>query len=125
MKNNEENEEECDTLNDRKANDSLPCPLDLKEDKEGGELIDELESDFKESTCSMKEGSIQGSVFTLSSLALGTGAFALPIRCIQIGCFWLSLSIIIVAFITFWVLSNLIKSQELSMGKNTQHQLKE
>ena len=113
----ESNEEICGSLNDRKTNDSLPCSLNLKEDKEEGDLIDEIESDLKESTCSMKEGSIQGSVFTLSSLALGTGAFALPIRCTQIGCFWLSLSIILIAFITFWVLSNLIKSARSVHGE--------
>ena len=113
----ENNEEKGDSLNDRKTNDSLPCSSNLKEFKEEGDLIDELESDLKESTCSMKEGSIQGSVFTLSSLALGTGAFALPIRATQIGCFWLSLSIIIVAFITFWVLSNLIKSARTVHGE--------
>lgn len=113
----ENNEEKGDSLNERKTNDSLPCSSNLKEFKEEGDLIDELESDLKESTCSMKEGSIQGSVFTLSSLALGTGAFALPIRATQIGCFWLSLSIIIVAFITFWVLSNLIKSARTVHGE--------
>jgi amino acid permease len=113
----ENNEEICDSLNDRKTDDFLPCSSNLKEFKEEGDLIDELESDLKESTCSMKEGSIQGSVFTLSSLALGTGAFAIPIRCTQIGCFWFSLSIILVAFITFLVLSNLIKSARTVHGE--------
>ena len=116
MKNKEElNGEEYDSLNDRKTNSSLPCSL--QEIKEEGELIDGLESDFKESTCSMKEGSIQGSVFALSSLALGTGALALPIRCTQIGCFWLCLSIILIAFTTFWTLSNLINSARTVNGK--------
>ena len=37
----------------------------------------EIEQFEEEKTCSMKEGSIQGGIFALSSLALGTGAFSL------------------------------------------------
>ena len=33
----------------------------------------------------MKEGSLRGSVFALSSIAIGTGGFALPTRAVQIG----------------------------------------
>ncbi len=33
----------------------------------------------------MEEGSLRGSVFALSSIAIGTGGFALPTRSVQIG----------------------------------------
>ena len=64
----------------------------------------------EEKSCSMKEGSIQGSVFALSSMALGTGAFSLPIRCTQLGCFWYSISILLGAVIAYWTLTKLIES---------------
>ena len=67
----------------------------------------------EEKTCSMKEGSIQGGIFALSSLALGTGAFSLPIRCTQLGLFWSLLFIVIMAFAAFWTLSGLIKAGRL------------
>ena len=37
----------------------------------------EIEQFEEEKACSMKEGSIQGGIFALSSLALGVGAFIL------------------------------------------------
>ena len=71
------------------------------------------EDNNEEKTCSMKEGSIQGGIFALSSLALGTGAFSLPIRCTQLGLFWSLLFIVIMAFAAFWTLSGLIKAGRL------------
>ena len=86
--------------------------LNLKEIKEEEihKLAEEKDLDYKEKTCSMKEGSIQGSVFALSSIALGTGAFSLPIRCAQIGCFWYSICIFLGAFAAYWTLTKLIES---------------
>jgi amino acid permease len=72
----------------------------------------------EENTCSMKEGSIQGGVFALSSLALGTGAFSLPIRCTQLGLFWNLIIIIIGALAAYWTLSGLIKSSRKVRGED-------
>ena len=46
------------------------------------------DEEYQEKCYSMKEGSILGGVFALSSLALGTGAFSIPIRCTQLGLVW-------------------------------------
>ena len=79
----------------------------------------EQPQDFEEEkTCSMKEGSIQGGVFALSSLALGTGAFALPIRCTQLGLFWYLLLIFVGAAAAYWTLSGLIKSSRKVRGED-------
>ena len=73
-----------------------------------------LEDNNEEKTCSMKEGSIQGGIFALSSLALGTGAFSIPIRCTQLGLFWSLIFIVIMALAAFWTLSGLIKAGKLA-----------
>ena len=73
---------------------------------------------YEEKTCSMKEGSIQGGIFALSSLALGTGAFSIPIRCTQIGLVWYLLFIIIGACAAYWTLSGLIKSARRVGGED-------
>ena len=112
--------EEDDQLNKQKTSETLPDTINLnevKEEEDIDKLNDELYSDYKENICSMKAGSIQGSVFSLSSMALGTGAFALPIRCSQIGCVWFCLSIIFGSIITYWTLSNLIKSARKVYGE--------
>ena len=72
----------------------------------------------EEGACSMKEGSIQGGVFALASLALGTGAFTLPIKCTQLGLFWYLIIIIIGAFAAYWTLSGLIKSARKVNGED-------
>ena len=109
------NEEvEMDEEEDQLQNSSSKSEVILKEIKDEEELT---MSDYKESACSMKEGSIQGGVFALSSLALGTGAFSLPVRCAQVGCFWYSLAIIGGAFVAYWTLSKLIESSRTVEGK--------
>jgi len=72
----------------------------------------------EEKTCSMKEGSVQGGVFALSSLALGTGAFSIPIRCTQIGLFWYIIFILVGAAAAYWTLTNLIKSAKKINGED-------
>ena len=78
----------------------------------------ELEEIEEEKTCSMKEGSIQGSVFALSSLALGTGAFSIPIRCTQVGLVWYVLLIILGSMAAYWTLSGLIKASRKVKGED-------
>ena len=73
---------------------------------------------YEEKTCSMKEGSIQGGIFALSSLALGTGAFTLPMRCTQLGLVWYVLFIIIGAMAAYWTLSGLIKASRKVRGED-------
>ena len=76
----------------------------------------EMEPIEEEKACSMKEGSIQGAIFALSSLALGTGAFSLPIRCTQLGLVWCLLLIIISSMAAYWTLSGLIRSSRKVNG---------
>ena len=72
----------------------------------------------EEKACSMKEGSIQGGVFALSSLALGTGAFSIPIRCTQLGLFWYVIIIFIGAMAAYWTLTGLIKASRKVKGED-------
>ena len=77
----------------------------------------EQPQDFEEEkTCSMKEGSIQGGVFALSSLALGTGAFTIPIRCTQFGLFWYLILVVVGAAAAYWTLCGLIRSSRKVKG---------
>ena len=76
----------------------------------------EIEQFEEEKTCSMKEGSIQGGIFALSSLALGTGAFSLPIKCTQLGLVWNLLLIVIGAMAAYWTLSGLIRASRKVNG---------
>lgn len=110
-----QNEEvEMDEEENQLQNSSSKSEVILSDIKDEDELS---LTGYKESACSMKEGSIQGGVFALSSLALGTGAFSLPVRCAQIGCFWYSLAIIGGAFVAYWTLSKLIESSRSVEGK--------
>lgn len=79
-------------------------------EKEIKKLAETQDIIYKEKTCSLKEGSVQGSVFTLSSIAFGIGAFSLPIRCAQIGCFWYLIAIIFGGMVTYWTISILVQS---------------
>ena len=125
-KNDYEEEEEESQQNESLKNEETKKMLssermtdfNLKEikDEEINKLA--LEQDLDDKTaCSMKEGSIQGSVFSLSALALGIGAFSLPIRCSQLGCFWYSISIVLGAVAAYWTLSNLIQSARVVKGE--------
>ena len=114
-----QNEEvEMDEEEDQLQNQKDQSEVHLNEFKDEDVLTRDPDYyNYKESACSMKEGSIQGGVFALSSLALGTGAFSLPVRCAQIGCFWYSLAIIFGAIIAYWTLSKLIESSRVIKGK--------
>ena len=52
----------------------------------------------------METGSLRGSIFGLSSIALGTGCFSLPLRCTQIGLINGIILIIIGAIISYWTM---------------------
>ena len=114
-KNSKDNEETTkDTKDDE--NEFLPKGdlenLVINEDKL------EEEEKFEEKTCSFKEGSLLGGIFSLSSIALGPGAFSLPIRCTQLGLFWFIVFIIIAAFVTYWSMSGLIKAARKVNGED-------
>ena len=98
---------EINLISERESIDSNPNQIN---DGKISKLNENENSDYKESTCSIKEGSVQGCAFTLSAIALGTGSFSLPVRCTQIGCFWYSIAIIIGAYASYWTLSILIKA---------------
>ena len=78
--------------------------------------ITDVDEDYQEKCYSMKEGSILGGVFALSSLALGTGAFSIPIRCTQLGCVWYILLLFAGASAAYWTLTGLIRSSRLVRG---------
>ena len=93
--------------------------INSRNTKDSSQISEEFKGEkFEEGTCSMKEGSIQGGVFALSSLALGTGAFTLPIRCTQLGFFWYVLLIIIGALAAYWTLCGLIKASRKVKGED-------
>ena len=52
----------------------------------------------------METGSLRGSIFGLSSIALGTGCFSLPLRCTQIGLINGIILLIIGAILSYWTL---------------------
>lgn len=110
----QQNEETKNMLSNERMTD---FNLNEVKDDEISKLTSEHDLYEQEKTCSMKEGSIQGSVFTLSSMALGTGAFSLPIRCTQLGCFWYSILIILGAFAAYWTLSRLIQAARTVKGE--------
>ena len=78
--------------------------------------IGDVDEEYKEKCYSMKEGSILGGVFALSSLALGTGAFSIPIRCTQLGCVWYILLLFAGAAAAYWTLTGLIRSSRCVKG---------
>ena len=117
----------------KKSNDESKNSKDNKETKEDeneflpkGDLEDlvinedklEEEEKFEEKKCSMKEGSLLGGIFALSSIALGPGAFSLPIRCTQLGLVWFIVFLIIAAFVTYWSMSGLIKAARKVRGED-------
>ncbi len=82
-------------------------------------LVDEKDQEkFEEKTCSMKEGSVLGGIFAISSLALGPGAFSLPIRCTQLGLIWYMILIVFAAWATYWTLSGMIRSARTVRGED-------
>ena len=104
------NQEKKDDVNLISAGETNNMDLNEINEEEVFKLAEGQDSKYKEKTCSMKEGSIQQSVFSLSSIALGTGAFSLPIRCSQVGCFWYCIAIILGGVAAYWTLSRLIES---------------
>ena len=111
----EENQEKESNKNEEligKISNAQESDLNLDEIKEDEiqKLTEEKNLDYKDETCSMKEGSIQGSVFSLSSITLGTAGFSLPIRCAQIGCFWYSICIFLGAYASYWTITKLVES---------------
>lgn len=101
-----ENNEEI--LNNRETKDSIQIHSNLDD-------ID-IDGEYEEKCYSMKEGSILGGVFALSSLALGAGAFSIPIRCVQLGCFWYIILIFCGAAAAYWSLTGLIRSSRVING---------
>ena len=76
-----------------------------------------INDDYLEETgCSMKEGSVNGGIFGLSSLALGTGAFSIPFYCTKLGLFWFIIFIILGSAAAYWTLTGLIKSSRRCKG---------
>jgi amino acid permease len=128
---NEENNESNDSTNNKDHNKSNEeTTKDTKDDENEflpkGDIDEDLiisedkleEEKFEEKSCSMKEGSLLGGIFALSSIALGPGAYSLPIRCTQLGLVWFIVFIIIAAFVTYWSMSGLIKAARKVRGED-------
>ena len=60
----------------------------------------------------MKEGSLRGSIFTMSSFALGSGCFSFAIKMTQFGCVWFTLAIIIGGLATYWSISGMYEASK-------------
>ena len=116
--NKEHNKSNEETTKDTKDDENEFLPKgDIDEDLIISE--DKLEEEkFEEKSCSMKEGSLLGGIFALSSIALGPGAYSLPIRCTQLGLVWFIVFIIIAAFVTYWSMSGLIKAARKVRGED-------
>ena len=123
--NNEENPEEKP---EEKKEELIPTeeekPNEIPENRETKDSVQIhsdpdlliIDEEIEEKCYSMKEGSILGGVFALSSLALGTGAFSIPIRCTQLGLVWYILFIFASATAAYWTLTGLIKSSRSVNG---------
>jgi amino acid permease len=92
-------------ISERESNDANQNKINSD-----SKLTEEQDEIYKESTCSIKEGSVQGCALSLSAIGLGIGSFGLPMRCTQVGCFWYSLSIIVGAIASYWTMAKLIES---------------
>lgn len=60
----------------------------------------------------MKDGSIRGAIFSVSSLALGTGCLSLPVRFTQMSLTLGAIFLAVGALVAFWTLTLMIKSAE-------------
>ena len=110
---------ENETTKDTKEDENEYIPKgDIKDLVLSTELLDKKDENYEEKSCSMKEGSILGGIFALSSLALGPGAFSIPIRCTQLGLCWYVAFIIIAAIATYWTLAGLIKAGRTVKGED-------
>ena len=101
-----------------KEKESLISAINSRNTKDTMRNSEQPDENYEEKTCSMSEGSIQGGVFALSSLALGTGAFSIPIRCTQLGLFWYLIFIVVGATAAYWTLTGLIKSARKVRGED-------
>ena len=66
----------------------------------------------------MEAGSIRGSIFAISSLALGTGCLSLPIRFTQMGMVWGLVFLTIAGGIAYWTLTLMIEAAKNSKEKD-------
>ena len=73
----------------------------------------------------MKEGSLRGSVFAISAVAIGTGCFSLPIRCAHIGLIFGVCILLFGAFCAYWSLTSMIHAARKSKEKDYSRIVKE
>ena len=73
----------------------------------------------------MKEGSLRGSVFAISAVAIGTGCFSLPIRCAHIGLIFGVCLLLFGAFCAYWSLTSMIHAARKSKEKDYSRIVKE
>ena len=101
-----------------KEKESLLSAINSRNTKDTMRNSEQPDENYEEKTCSMSEGSIQGGVFALSSLALGTGAFSIPIKCTQLGLFWYLIFIVVGATAAYWTLTGLVRSARKVRGED-------
>ena len=66
----------------------------------------------------MNQGSLRGSIFALSSIALGTGCLSLPLRCTQIGLINGIILLLFGAIFSYWTLCCMDKAARKSKYKD-------
>ncbi len=66
----------------------------------------------------MNQGSLRGSIFSLSSIALGTGCLSLPLRCTQIGLINGIILLLFGAIFSYWTLCCMDKAARKSKYKD-------
>jgi hypothetical protein len=105
-------EQIVDQLNDNHDRDNL---INSQDRESHADLKDESSSDRKRTLyqrlfSKMEAGSLRGSVFAMSSLALGTGCLALPQKFEQMSLLAALIVIILGSFAAYWSLTLMIKA---------------
>ena len=112
-----EDENNPDKINDNSERSSSfeVRPLDINPD-EKEDVPESLTRPFCNRLFGpMKTGSLRGSIFTMSSFALGSGCFSFAIKMTQFGCVWFTLAIIIGGLSTYWSISGMFDASK-SLG---------
>jgi hypothetical protein len=105
-------EQIVDQLNDHHEKNNF---INTQERESHTDLNDESSSDRKKTLyqrlfSKMEAGSLRGSVFAMSSLALGTGCLALPQKFEQMSLLAALIVIILGSFAAYWSLTLMIKA---------------
>ena len=82
------------------------------------ELGNERNTLIKRFFSSMEAGSLRGSIFAMSSLALGTGCLSIPLRFSQMGFLAGCIMLVLGGIVSYWSLTIMIEASRKSGGAN-------